>query len=74
MPKDNSYTFQAKFECYKRITVEADSTQEAMNIAVDSDAEEWEEICFLEMQHPLFWDCDGLMVMPHEDKSSSVIE
>ena len=67
------YTFQAKFVEYKRVTVQADSTQEAMDMAVDIDAENWEPIDFQQMQQPLYWDHSGIMVQPHHEEGSSTL-
>ena len=67
------YTFQAKFVEYRRITVHADSTQEAIEMAVDADSHDWEPINFPEMQHPLYWDHSGIMVQPHHEEGSSTL-
>jgi len=71
MTKKYLYTFQAKFVQYKRVTVYADSTQEAMDEAVNTDSDFWEPVDMQQMEHPLYWDHNGIMVQPHHEKGSS---
>ena len=70
MTSNYCYTFQAKFVGYRRITVNADNTQDAMDMAVDADPEDWEPIDTPEMQHPLYWDHNDMMVDHREDPYS----
>ena len=70
MTSNYCYTFQAKFVQYKRITVHADNTKDAMDMAIDADSHDWEPIDFPEMQRPFYWDHNGMIVQFHHEEEN----